>query len=1032
MRYLYKPLDVFNYKEMKLFIHSDKNELPGSVSFYDPTKPNNYASEVYIRFGSDSTNYYEYRQPVRYNPLPADNPGWDEVSMVFAQLTAIKQRRDSAATNSLYSINVPGKLGYTYGVRGEPTLTRITFFTIGITNPRDKGTPGEAVSGSVWINELRVIEANATPGWAYSASASLKLADLLSVSGNISQKNPYFHSLTDRFGSRQDNLNWGVAVDLDILKLLPVNLAGSNLRISYSRTEQKSSPLYTPGRDIEISEAQNLLRQSLSEKNVDPAEIENAVSKLKDDAQTENVSETWALSNIKIKIPTELWYIRDVFNNLTLSFNYNKAAGKSPTIIANNSWVWNASATYAVNFSPELYFKPVDIPLIGSIFELFSDYRDVKFYFLPQSLTAQVTANRKRSFTQSRTSTGVAPINNLRDFTATRGAGFNWTLTEGGFLNLSLNYNFDVSSTLAYLLVVNKDLERSESEIWREIFGGNLFGKDINYRQSLDLRTNPKLPSIWDLNRYITLNGGYSVNYTWQNNFTQADLGRSAGYSNRITMGFSVRVKSIFAPLFKEEITTPAPVQHGGKIGGRGKPRSAPQQNVKGRDEDVQPPAQDSTIMKTDSTDIAEQDSVKGPNSIQKSLEYLKLGFKWLLLDYDNVSVNFSQSSSYVGGGLAGEGTGFNNFWGVAQSNSKGPSRLFMLGLSNNIGPRAALGNLQDTYTQKNDLTFKTQRPLWEGAQLDLTWSVGWSINKGVTIQTDPLGGIQISNLLSTGTLDRSFLSLPPTLIFSFLGNGIKKVNELFDPLSANPGQNLSEAFLNGFETFSVLSKIPLLSQVTKYIPRPNWTFTWSGLEKYAIFSFAKRVQINHAYVSNYSEGWKINPYGVQETQTQRVDYSFAPLFGLTMNFDQFFGGTFQGNLRFSTKSSFSLGISTRNITEAYNRDINISASYTKTGFEFPLFGISFKNDIEISFSYTNGKTSSVIYNMENFKENGTPQDGKTNITIEPKIRFVMSQSVSLTVFYRRTSIVTEGASRYTPTTTNEAGVDVRISIQGR
>ena len=32
VRYLYRPLDVFNYKEMKLFIHGDNNYGPNSVS----------------------------------------------------------------------------------------------------------------------------------------------------------------------------------------------------------------------------------------------------------------------------------------------------------------------------------------------------------------------------------------------------------------------------------------------------------------------------------------------------------------------------------------------------------------------------------------------------------------------------------------------------------------------------------------------------------------------------------------------------------------------------------------------------------------------------------------------------------------------------------------------------------------------------------------------------------------------------------------------------------------------------------------
>ncbi|MFA7229081.1 MAG: cell surface protein SprA, partial [Melioribacteraceae bacterium] len=726
VRYLFQPLDVFNYKEMKLFIHSDKNELPGSVSFYDSSKANNYASEVYLRFGSDSTNYYEYRQPVRYNSDLSNN-GWDEVSLVFAQLTAIKQKRDadSTASKAVYTIDVPGKTGHTYGVRGAPTLTRITFFTIGIVNPIDKGTPGEMISGSVWVNELRVLEADATPGWAYSAVASLKLADLLNITGNINRRDPNFHSLAERFGKREDQLAWGVAVDLDVLKLLPVNLAGSNLRISYSRNEQKTDPLYTPGTDIKISEAQNQLRQSMIERNVDPVEIEKAVEQLKEYSQTENISETWAVSNMKIKIPTELWYIKDTFNNLSFSFNYNKTTGKSPTVLRTDNWIWNASANYAVNMSPELYFKPVDIPLIGSLFDIFSDYREMKIFFTPQSVTSQVTASRRRAFTQNRNLTTSTAPSIIRDFTSTRGAGFNWNLTEGGFLNLSLNYNFDVSSTYANLLTIDKDIERSESEIWHDIFNGNLFGKDYLYKQSLDLRTNPKLPRIFDLNRYITLSGSYSAGYNWQNNFTQASLGRSAGYSNKISMGFSIRVKSIFAPLFKEEqrVTPAAPAQQTGKIGGRGRTRSAQQQNIPENSDVIKPVVQDSAVTVADSSEVALVDSVKGPSTVQKTLEYLKLGLKWILLDYDNISVNFSQSSSYVGGGLSGEGTGFNNFWGFRQSDSKGPSRMFMLGFSNNPGPRAPMGNLQDSYTQKNDLTFKTQRPLWEGAQLDLNWT---------------------------------------------------------------------------------------------------------------------------------------------------------------------------------------------------------------------------------------------------------------------------------------------------------------------
>lgn len=1035
VRYLPRPLDVFNYKEMKLFIHGDIDSIsPGSVSYYkDPT---NYSSEVYMRFGSDSLNFYEYRQPVRGN--------WNEVSLVFSDLTAIKQRRDTTNIKSIYRVPVEGKEGHFYGVLGSPTLTRISFFTIGIVNPGDKGTKGNRVSGSVWVNELRVLEADATPGWAYSATSSLTLADLARVSFNVSQTNPYFHKLADRFGNRQDNLAWALSADLDVMKLLPVNLPGSNLRVSYSRNEQSTNPKFLPGTDIKVEEAQNELRKLLTENKVPEQEINDAVENLKRESQSVNVSETWTLSNIRIKIPTEKWYINDIFNNLSFGFNYNKTAGRSPTVESSNSWVWNANANYSVALSRDLYFKPLDIPIIGDLVGLFSDYKDVRFYFAPQSITASATASRKRSFTQNRL-IGTKP-NITRDFTSTRGAGFNWAFTEGGFLNLSLAYNFDISSTLAYLLTEN-NLERLEGDIWKDIFGGAFFGKDFNYKQNFDLRANPKLPSIWDLSRFLSINASYSSSYSWQNNFQQETLGRSAGYSNRFTAGLNIRLKSIFAPLFQEETVAPQIQQP--QEGGRGGRRSQAQTQRTVTQEN-RPVQIDSALAKArgelkdsinvnDSlalkdTNIVHDEDIevveKGPSTIAKGLEFLKLGIKWLLLDYDQISVNFSQNSTYTGGGLEGEGTGFNNFWGVKQSPSKGPSRLFMLGFSNDLGPRAPNGNLSDSYSHKNDLDFKTSRPLWEGAQIDISWKVGWGLTKNITMQTDEFGNARVTNLVSTGTIDRSFLSLPPVFFLSFLDNGIKKVSELYDKRAADPNANLANAFVQGFETISFIQKIPIISKLAKYIPRPNWSLSWTGLEKYPIFDVAKRVTLQHAYTSNYSEGWKINPDGLQEIQSQRIDYGFQPLIGMTMQFENLFGGNLSSTVRFSTKSAYSLGASTRNITESFNRDINISATYSKSGFELPLFGISLKNDLEISFSYTSGKTSSVIYEMDNFKEEGTPQEGKTNTTIEPRIKYVMSSRVTLSIFYRRTSIDPEGASRLIPTVTNEAGIDLHIAIQ--
>ena len=109
------------------------------------------------------------------------------------------------------------------------------------------------------------------------------------------------------------------------------------------------------------------------------------------------------------------------------------------------------------------------------------------------------------------------------------------------------------------------------------------------------------------------------------------------------------------------------------------------------------------------------------------------------------------------------------------------------------LGPRVASAgtNLSDVYSQKNNIDFKTSRPLWEGAKIDLSWKTGWSVNKNSTLTVDEDGTIFISNVNSTGTLNRSFLTLPPVLFLSAFKSGIKQVAELYNP--QDPNSSLSE-----------------------------------------------------------------------------------------------------------------------------------------------------------------------------------------------------------------------------------------------
>jgi cell surface protein SprA len=1003
VKYLPRPLDVFNYSEMKLFIHGEMNNAPGSISYFDGTE---YSADVYFRFGGDSNNYYEYRQPVL--------PGWNEISILFSQLTAIKQARGDSI-NQRIRFPVPGYDEHYYIVKGNPSLTSVKYLEVGVFNRTVVGNDekggneilihGGPISGEVWVNELRVIGADDSPGWAYSVNSSLKLADLLTINFNMSQTSPSFHRIADRFGNRIDAKNWSVNTDLDVLKLMPFSMPESNLKVNYSHTETVGKPVYVPGTDVRVDQA----AQQLDRPGADTLQtgVRRTGQQLITEAQTINISDTWAVPNIKLRIPSNYWLIRDTFNALTFSFSYNKNFMRNPTVEFSKSWVWNAQMNYALNLSPDYFITPVDVPVLGTVVGLFTDYNRVKVYYLPQNYSINVSAKRNKNTNINRAQ-GTIPANLSisRDFIAQRSFGFNWKMTEGGFLNLTTTYNFDVSSSLAYLEADAQGLQRRESKIWSEIFTGAFFGKDYLFRQNVDLKTSPKLPSLWDLNKHFTLSAGYNVNYQWNNDFRQEELGRSASFSNKSSAGLTIRLKNLTAPLFAD-VTKP----------------QAPQQPPRGR---VIKTEHDESDTLTSPEDTA---AVKGA-ALTNALLALKSFVKFVFFDYDNIAVNFSNDNTLGRSGLRGMGTGLKNFWGIGFDDENGPTRMFMLGLSPDVGARAPNGNLQDVFSQKNNLDFRTSRPLWEGAKVDLNWKVGWSINKTTTIRTDEFGNTSITNINSTGTLNRSFLSVPPVLIFSMFKNGIGRVNELYNPNAPDPNASLSSAFIEGFETLPLLSSVGFFNDLAKYIPRPNWRLTWDGLEKFALFKSAKRVSLDHAYNSTYTEGWKITPDGIKETQTQKIEYGFAPLAGLNFSFGEVWGGNLTASLKYNTRTSFDLGVSTKNITETFSKDIGITGGYQKSGFELPLFGLALKNDIEFSFSYTSTNNSSILYNFNQFIEAGTPQDGTTRTTIEPRIKYTISSKVTLSIFYRRSSVEPEGAARIPPTTTNEAGLDVNILIR--
>jgi cell surface protein SprA len=341
-----------------------------------------------------------------------------------------------------------------------------------------------------------------------------------------------------------------------------------------------------------------------------------------------------------------------------------------------------------------------------------------------------------------------------------------------------------------------------------------------------------------------------------------------------------------------------------------------------------------------------------------------------------------------------------------------------------------------DNYTQSNSVNVKTNRPLWEGATLDLSWVLRWSINKNYQISTDNVGRQTITSVTSTGQIERSYLAFPDFLFLSAFNTNIESVDARYQELKADAtdtrtdSEKLSQAFEDGFEA------LPWLSEVLgSFMPRVNWGIRWDGIEKWTLLDgVADRISLEHRYTSTLSSSYRHSPdNGVRITESKRAQSGFNPLVGVNMGWNELWGGTMNVTARWNKTLSYNLVTASSNIQEQKTDEITVTANFRKQGFEMPFLGLTLQNDVEFSLTGSYNTDRQRTYEIDNLTGGGQPREGTIRYTIEPRVRYSISSRVNASIFYRyqRTKPNSEGGSSIPGTTIHEAGLELKITIAG-
>ncbi|MEO8665291.1 MAG: cell surface protein SprA, partial [Ignavibacteria bacterium] len=963
------PIDLFNYRAMKLFVNGDPSFNYTNEAIYDAT--------MVIRFGNDSNNYYEYRAPVH----PDNRPGspWsnlNEVTINFNDLTKIKLARDSTNVPVQDSVG-NGPPGAEYKIFGNPDLQSIKEIILGVE--KNRSALNTSISGSVWFNELRLVNVIDNDGIALNISSNIQFADLLNLNFALSKTDPFFHSLDTRIGSRTTGLSWDFSATLNLHKFINNMFASiiseewSNfitLPITFRHTEGMVNPRYYPGTDIELEKAaeERYIRVLQQTGSIDQALI--ASDNIKKEAQTLTVRNNISITGMQFNLPSNNFLIKSIFNKLLFNFNTDFGNSRDLTFESKNDFRYSGGVSIGTDFGLSDKFNIN----LGNLLSFGDKYKTAKLYFFfpfiplaplfSNNFSAATDFNRSRIESKQRKFTSNDFT--TRDFKANRGFRFDWKFIENWVLDIGGNYDFRAGSDLTPFELQNDSVQRSGSEIFDAIFFNNglvNFGKDLDYIQTVAINPRFNLPY---LDRFLTLSGNYTARYGWVNPNQNVNVGFNTTVGSSIVSSATFKLQEIFS-----------------MFGG-------------------------GTESKLQANGVS-KDTIKQEEGKKKSFADILNIFKTFVPG--DINVSFTQNNAVANGGVIGH-PGFGNFWFYPTAKDEyGPSRTYQMGFSLYPGQRAPnLTQIGDSYLQANELSFTSNiKPIFpESVSMSLNFKTSWGFTNSLIYTSNGVGDIGFPTSKTSAVTNGNTI---------FFAGDVKKFS--FDYDVNNPTLNrvnLTNEFKNQISSF----------------PFPNWSLTINGLEKFPLFAqFATSVTLDNSFVSEYRESKLIDINAIDIPNSQSVTQAFSPLLGLNFNFKEVLGGSLNSTFRINKGVTNNLNPIGASIQTLNTSEWSINANFAKTGFNLPLFGLSLQNDITFALTVSKLLNEPINYELGTGRLVPVAGNGSSVMTINPSVQYSLSSKVSMQLFYKYINTQPTGSTVTTvPRTSKEGGLNIRITIQ--
>ncbi|MDA0745153.1 MAG: cell surface protein SprA, partial [bacterium] len=527
-RTFFQGQNYTQYGLMTMFVHGG-NPSSSTYERTFPVLPDSAGGalspvELFLRFApinGDTLNFYEYRKRVyrdwaeNYNNFEIDLELMTQLKGQLLDLRSAGRASSDTVAVDLGEETIRAQYkresnfvqiehgGATYIVRGDPALSNIKSFTVGVRNRGDFVLEGE---NEIWLDELRLDQIRKKKAVSALLDLQTVLADLGNLTVRMERRSGDFQDLQ---GRATGNTTTQISLDsqLNLNKFLPEHW-NTNIPVRYNYNRNSSIPRIRTGSDIVLTP-----EQKKNESNINSGSRFNI-----------SLRKTQAKEN-----PRFLSQI--FFDKVNVSLNYNTDNSVSGAITRRDA---RESNSFSGTFSYDLNFAQRNALELFKWFPLFKSVQEMEFFYLPSSIRYNMRVNRntqdRRSFSAVSGDTSNV-ISNLTE---------NFTLSETFSLRLAPMR----SLTAGYDITANRDLRNAFQ------LGQLQFGRETSRNQDVDFNHTPRLSRWFSINTQYSARYNETVETGGQNTeYGNARRGLTVRNNNRISARFSLNLPAMFQPM---------------------------------------------------------------------------------------------------------------------------------------------------------------------------------------------------------------------------------------------------------------------------------------------------------------------------------------------------------------------------------------------------------------------------------------------------------------------------------------------------